>query len=607
MKSGVFGDKIYVVCVGRVMNKFPKTVIMFYLKNFWRYGGVAVILYALASFIDLAGVTLLPSFALKRVVAVLESVPAAAAVAAILPVALVYLGLRFVQWLASIMRWVVFDNMFRYKMYNKMSADLYDYVFAQSVDFYTASMPGKIASQISQITDAHRDLVNIVIGELCAMGASIFIAGVGLFQIGWQYLALISVAAAFRVGWGCATVRPTLRATANRARALNSLQGRLLDALSNFVVVKLFARAKYEQQVAMPARRNYEKVARYAHFKSRIFWGPGNLFMDAICFSGLIILCGYMYRTGQSTLADISFALAIFDSISSMTFSVIMQLRTLIDSYGNAVGSYNSLVRPITIFDKPNAPALCVTRGAIDIRNVSFKYHKKNVLKNLSLSVAPGERVGLVGLSGAGKTTLVNLLLRLYEPQHGGIYIDDQNISDVTQDSLRESISFIPQEPTMFNRTLRENIAYGCVGASDADVRRAARSAYADEFIMDSANKYETLVGDRGIKLSGGQRQRIAIARAFLKDAPILILDEATAALDSETEFVIQKSFEKLSHGRTTVVIAHRLSTLRNMDKIVVLDGGKIVECGTHKSLLQQADGIYAGLWKMQSGGFIQE
>lgn len=600
---------IWTICVlnGFVMNKFPKTVMGFYLKNFWRYGGVAVMLYAMFAFIDLAGVTLLPSFALKRAVSVLESVPAAAAVAAILPVALVYLGLRFVQWSASIMRWVVFDNMFRYKAYNKMSADLYDYVFAQSVDFYTASMPGKIASQISQIIDAHRDLVNIVIGELCAMGVSIFIAGVGLFQIGWQYLALISVAAAFRVVWGCATVRPTLRATANRARALNSLQGRLLDALSNFMVVKLFARAKYEQSVVMPARRHYEKTARYAHFKSRFFWGPGNLFMDAVCFSGLIVLCGYMYQTGQSTLADVSFALAIFDAVSSMTFSIIMQLRTLVDSYGNAVGSYNSLIRPIRITDAPGAPRLRVSRGQIDIRNVSFGYGNNTVLDDLSLTIAPGEKVGLVGVSGAGKTTLVNLLLRMYGPRSGGIYIDGQNIADVTQDSLRESISFIPQEPTMFNRTLRDNIAYGRIDASDADIRRAARAAHADGFIMNSAEKYETLVGDRGIKLSGGQRQRIAIARAFLKDAPILVLDEATAALDSETEASIQQSFEKLSQGRTTIVIAHRLSTLRNMDRIVVIDHGKIVESGTHNSLVRRACGIYAHLWQMQSGGFIGE
>ena len=228
------------------------------------------------------------------------------------------------------------------------------------------------------------------------------------------------------------------------------------------------------------------------------------------------------------------------------------------------------------------------------------------MLKNLSFRVESGERVGIVGLSGAGKTTLVNLMMRLYEPTDGAIYIDGQDIKSITQKSLRDNISFIPQETTMFNRTIRENIKYGRTSATNKEILRAAHEASAEDFILSAPQKYETYIGDRGIKLSGGQRQRIAIARAFLKDAPILILDEATSALDSETENTIQKSFAKLSNGRTTVVIAHRLSTLRNMDRLIVLDHGKIVESGTHKALLRK-NGIYAKLWKMQSGGFINE
>ena len=230
----------------------------------------------------------------------------------------------------------------------------------------------------------------------------------------------------------------------------------------------------------------------------------------------------------------------------------------------------------------------------------------KRILKNLTIDIAPGERIGLVGVSGAGKTTLVNLLMRMYDVVDGAILVDGQDIRNVTQDSLRENISFIPQEPTMFNRTLRENIAYGCDNVSDEQIYAAARQASAHSFIKDATDGYDTLVGDRGVKLSGGQRQRIAIARAFLKNAPILILDEATSALDSETESTIQKSFERLARGRTTIVIAHRLSTLRNMDRIIVLDNGQVIEQGSHNQLVRSG-GVYSRLWKMQSGGFIQE
>ncbi len=212
----------------------------------------------------------------------------------------------------------------------------------------------------------------------------------------------------------------------------------------------------------------------------------------------------------------------------------------------------------------------------------------------------------MVGPSGAGKSTLVHLLMRFYDPTRGEILIDGQNIRNVTQDSLRRSIAFIPQEPTLFNRTIRENIEYGKPGASIRQIHDASRRAAAHDFIMGTEKKYDSMVGDRGIKLSGGQKQRIAIARAFLKNAPILVLDEATSALDSETEIAIQKSFDELARGRTTLAIAHRLSTLRNMDKIVVLNDGNVVEYGTHGQLLRRR-GEYARLWKMQSGGFLQE
>jgi ATP-binding cassette subfamily B protein len=283
-----------------------------------------------------------------------------------------------------------------------------------------------------------------------------------------------------------------------------------------------------------------------------------------------------------------------------------MEIKNFIEKLGKAIGSYDNLIQPISVTDVDGAKNLKIKQAIIEIKDLSFRYNTDMVLKNINFTINSGEKVGIVGLSGAGKTTLVNLIMRLYDPTNGAILIDGTDIRTITQKSLHENIGFIPQDSTMFNRTIRENIKYGKLNATDSEIKTAAKNASADKFILSTPNKYESFVGDRGIKLSGGQRQRIAIARAFLKNAPILILDEATSALDSETESVIQKSFAKLSKNKTTLVIAHRLSTLRNMDKLIVLDGGKIVETGTHSTLLRK-NGVYAKLWKMQSGGFISE
>ena len=504
------------------------------------------------------------------------------------------------------MRWVVFDNCIKYRSYNKISSDLYDYVFNQTVEFYSDSMPGKINSQIDSIATGFYDTINIIFGNAVATFCAFALGVGGLFAIGWQYVLVIMIAALGRIGWGMWRVKYALRASAKTSQVLNHLHGRLLDALSNFLAVKTFARSEWEQKCAQPYRSDYEKTARAGHATSRWFWAPGNFMMDVLGLTALIILCGYMYSTGQSSIADVSFALSVFVGISALSFNLIMEIKNFIEKWGKSVGSYNGLIKTIKITDAPDAKDLNVKKAVIEIKNLGFKYAKKYVLKNLSFRVESGERVGIVGLSGAGKTTLVNLMMRLYEPTDGAIYIDGQDIKSITQKSLRDNISFIPQETTMFNRTIRENIKYGRTSATNKEILRAAHEASAEDFILSAPQKYETYIGDRGIKLSGGQRQRIAIARAFLKDAPILILDEATSALDSETENTIQKSFAKLSNGRTTVVIAHRLSTLRDMDRLIVLDHGKIVESGTHKALLRK-NGIYAKLWKMQSGGFINE
>jgi len=409
----------------------------------------------------------------------------------------------------------------------------------------------------------------------------------------------------FRLVYGLALMRPMSRASKDASSASSSATGKEIDSLSNYSVVKLFAGADKEHEYLVAPRSKRVASAIYAQFMQRLFWSVPTFIWD-FSFGGTMFLCAWLFMRGQIVVSEIVFTISVFFSVMGTIGRIINQVPQIVDNISSAARAYEELNVPIDVMDVAGAPDLVVTRGKIEFKNVWFKYKNKWILRDFNLTINSGERVGLVGASGAGKTTLVNLLMRFYDPTRGEILIDGQNIRDVTQDSLRENIAFIPQEPTMFNRTLGENIAYGRPGATAAEIRAAARRASADEFIRGTEKKYDSLVGDRGIKLSGGQRQRVAIARAFLKDAPILILDEATSALDSETEIAIQKSFDDLSAGRTTIAIAHRLSTLRNMNRIVVINHGKIVEVGTHTQLVRRG-GEYARLWRMQSGGFISE
>jgi ATP-binding cassette, subfamily B, bacterial len=311
---------------------------------------------------------------------------------------------------------------------------------------------------------------------------------------------------------------------------------------------------------------------------------------------------------------DRSISAGSFAMVASLLLLVINDIRNLTRRFleffeyiGNVADGVGIIIRPHEITDLPEAQELVVTRGEIQFEKVKFTYPGGiDVFDGLDLTIRPGERVGLVGFSGSGKSTFVNLILRLYDIEAGRILIDGQDIRKVTQDSLRSAVSMISQEPMLFHRSLLENVRYGSLEATDDEVRDAARRAHADEFIESLPNGYNALVGERGVKLSGGQRQRVAIARALLKNAPIFFLDEATSSLDSITERQIQESIEQLMQGRTTIVIAHRLSTIAHLDRIVVFHAGKVIEDGTHSNLLQRG-GHYARMWSMQAGGFLPE
>ena len=583
--------------------KLPKSLWQFYFKYAMRGHWPLMIGYAILFMCVMSDGVLFPNYQ-RWFIALFEQTPPAGQsfVEFALPTILLIMGL-FILWdICFILRGMLHGR-WQPIISNQISDVLNDFVQHQSMSFWTGRMAGKINSQINYVQTGFSVIMNFL--EIFGSILMILI-NVGLILEINSYVALIfAIVFVFRLVYGLALMKPMSNSAKTASEENSSLAGKIVDSISNYSVVKLFAAADAEREYLKPARKKTIKTRIYSFFIQRWFWGLPNFVWD-IAFGITMLLCVILFSNGNILVSEIVFTMSVFFNVMGMISRIIGQIPDVVEKLGSAKKSYDELNVELSVRDVENAPDLMVSHGKIEFKNVWFKYKRKWVLRDFNLTIKPGERVGLVGPSGAGKSTLVHLLMRFYDPTRGEILIDGQNIRNVTQDSLRRSIAFIPQEPTLFNRTIRENIEYGKPGASIRQIHDASRRAAAHDFIMGTEKKYDSMVGDRGIKLSGGQKQRIAIARAFLKNAPILVLDEATSALDSETEIAIQKSFDELARGRTTLAIAHRLSTLRNMDKIVVLNDGNVVEYGTHGQLLRRR-GEYARLWKMQSGGFLQE
>ena len=479
----------------------------------------------------------------------------------------------------------------------------------QSLSFFADEFAGRVATKVMQTSLAVREAVMKILDILVYVAVYFLTMLILIASADWRLAAPIVVWFFIYAAiiWYCV---PRLQKTSERqADARSKMTGRIVDSYTNITTVKLFSHSGREEAYA---RESMGEFLGTVHPQMRLvtqFYVMTYLNNSVVVF--LIAAIAIQLWLGQLvSVGAIAVAIALALRINGMSQWIMWEVSALFENLGVIHDGMEMLNRPVTVVDAPDAGPLDVREGAVAFENIRFHYGKGvGVIEDLSLAIKPGEKIGLVGRSGAGKTTLTNLLLRFYDLEGGRILIDGQDIAHVSQDSLRAAIAVVTQDTSLLHRSIRENIAYGRPGASDEEIAAAIRRANADQFILDLEDQKERKgldahVGERGVKLSGGQRQRIALARIFLKDAPILVLDEATSALDSEVEAAIQENLFELMEGKTVIAIAHRLSTIAEMDRLVVLDAGSIVETGTHDELVASG-GLYADLWARQSGGFI--
>lgn len=481
------------------------------------------------------------------------------------------------------------------------------YVLHHSHLYFSNHMPGTIANKISDMPQSMTRILQQVMYLFLPVALALIISTILFAQIN-AYFAIILISwVTIHLGICLAFSKRCDQLSNVHAESRSGLSGQIVDVLTNSANTRLFARNRFEQQYLS----NFQREEMDKHTESLWVLEKMKLALGIASFLGVGVGINwymlYSWQQGHLTAGEVVFIFNTTWNITMMAWLAGLELPLLFKEIGVCRQALTIIQDPHDITDAPHARPLKVTRGEIVFEDVTFRYlNRQNLFEDKTITLEAGQKVGLVGFSGSGKSTFVNLMLRYFDVQGGKILIDGQDISKVTQESLREQISMIPQDPTLFHRNLMENIRYGRLDATDEEVIEASKKAHCHEFIMKMPEKYASPVGDRGIKLSGGQRQRIAIARAILKNAPILILDEATSSLDSVTERQIQEGLELLMEKNTTIVIAHRLSTLSGMDRILVFKDGKIVEDGTHQELLL-SDGHYARLWEMQAGGFLPE
>ncbi len=497
------------------------------------------------------------------------------------------------------MRWFTNMRSYGYQV-------LYEYLTLHSKDYFNNKFAGALSNKISNAVEGSKGLFERLLWQFIPLTIGLFwyalIASrenlfLGLILIGWAVSFLI-------LNFYLAK---RMRAHSYRfAKAMSILRGKFVDSLSNISLV-------HENAFTLGERAYIKKYIDKQSSSSLIQWTFSEWVLvinGILIFLFMTLMIGssiYLFQNNLVSLGVIVMVIAMVEDLSRQLFFIGQEIKESARNYGESKEGLEEILSEHVIVDSSESKAFKISKGDIAINSITFNYGETQVFEEFSLKIPAGQKVGLVGKSGSGKTTFVSLLLRHFEVSSGSIEVDSKDISQITLDSLRQSIAFVPQDTSLFHRTIKENIGYSKPEANLEQIQQAAKLAQADEFIQRLPNGYETLVGERGVKLSGGQRQRVAIARAFLKNAPILILDEATSSLDSASEHAIQESLEKLMKNRTVIAIAHRLSTLKKMDRIIYIDNGKIAEDGTPEELLSKEDGLFKKVWDHQVKGFIVE
>jgi len=498
-----------------------------------------------------------------------------------------------------------------WKLEIKVSRDLIERIFNQlstlDMEFHNNSFGGSLVSRSNKLIGSYSRLADTFIFQLYGLIIISVSTGVVLWPKAPQFVLVFYTIAIIYILIAIKITKRIRVLSSIEASKQNKVTGYLADMVTNVMAVKSFSAQKFENKRFNLATMDSSNAS------TKLMWAQlhrENVFatVTSIISISALVLATISVVVYNAEIGTVFLVLSLTSNLTTRLWDFSQgTLRNINKALGDSEEMVETLYRKPEILDPKQPKVMPLDSGIIKFNNIGFSHDKIELFSNFNLKIDQGQKIGLIGHSGSGKTTLTKLLLRFKDIDEGSIEINGVDIRQVNQSDLRKVISYVPQEPLLFHRSLRENIAYGKDNASMQEIEQSAKYAHAHEFIMSLPKGYDTLVGERGVKLSGGQKQRVAIARAMLKDAPILVLDEATSALDSESETLIQDALWKLMEGKTAIVIAHRLSTIQKMDKIVVLDNGKIIEQGSHSELLHKAGGLYARLWKHQSGGFLQE
>ncbi|HEX2792229.1 MAG TPA: ABC transporter ATP-binding protein [Candidatus Paceibacterota bacterium] len=547
------------------------------------------------------------SLALRDVIDLLtESVPGEAAVGALFAALGIFAAVSFLGWVGQRIRQAGLVYL-EPKVMTDLTSGAFAYLIRHSSEFFANSFAGTLTRRVTRYARSFESVLDNV--SFNFYSTALYVAGI-LAVLFSRSMVLGGIVLAWTIVFilvqvGMARWRQPLRVA--RADEDSKVTGVISDAVSNHSAITLFAAETAEQGTLGMAVEKWRKATLRSWVADMWIWGVQGLFVLAVEI-GLLGIAIYLWGQGAFTVGDVVLVQLYVIGLIDRVWNIGNAMRHLYDSFADAYEMIEIMETAHAVQDATDATALGASAGEIALQNVGFKFkEERTILSGFDLTIQGGERVALVGPSGAGKSTITKLLLRLYDVTEGAIRIDGQDIRSVTQESLRKAISFVPQEPVLFHRTLRENIAYGKPDASLEEIIEAAKKAHCHEFIRSLPEGYETYVGERGVKLSGGERQRVAIARAILKDAPILVLDEATSSLDSESEALIQDALRTLMEGKTVLVIAHRLSTIMTMDRIIVIENGAIAAEGTHAELVNHEGGLYRKLWSIQAGSFVTD